>query len=290
MVVTLYFVTGLGPSLDLGFKSGLFFRTSLVAEEPNYELSFLSMLFEGSDVIEQSITFRDAMSKLVECSEVGALPIRSDILQKAINECEEFSTKYCTEHFGGPLNIDEVAAIHLYTLEFVKEWPECTTNFYEILNRLLRSEDRESLIPWMKVIVLLLRALSKCSFPALLRFLYRGMKSEQPFDLTKYSKGNITTWYQFSSCSIDLEVQHRFVGEVGHRIIFKIELGFGRARKIGNYSKYPNETEVILPPNTRLLVHAVLPLGHDLTMIELKEVAPIDTIVDFGFFTEQVSE
>ena len=51
-----------------------------------------------------------------------------------------------------------------------------------------------------------------------------------------------------------MKVQNTFLGQTGVRTLFMIELTTDRAREIHIYSDYPDEKEVLLPPNSRFVV------------------------------------
>ena len=76
-------------------------------------------------------------------------------------------------------------------------------------------------------------------------------------------------------------MQTDFLGDVGARVLFIIELRCGRARDISRYSAHPEEKEVVLPPNSRFIVTGVLPQG-ELSIVNMREVAPLDPILEFG--------
>lgn len=71
------------------------------------------------------------------------------------------------------------------------------------------------------------------------------------------------------------------MGDSGHRALFHIHLKCGRARRIGDYTFYKNEKESILPPNSRFDVFGFFDAGNGMINVQLKELPPLDFIIDF---------
>ena len=107
---------------------------------------------------------------------------------------------------------------------------------------------------------------------------YRGVKADISMS---YLKGRIITWYSFSSCTCDLEVQNIFLGQVGPRTLFHIELTTGRGKMIQKYSQLAHEQEVLLPPCSCFEVLGVVDMGNQLTMVHMKELPPAEVILSF---------
>ena len=109
---------------------------------------------------------------------------------------------------------------------------------------------------------------------------YRGVKADLR---AQYANDREVTWFQFSSCTCDIEVEQseQFLGSSGTRTLFSIELTTGRARVITKFSLVPSEAEVLLPPNSRFKVLGQLDAGNGLVIIQLKELPSRDPILDF---------
>jgi hypothetical protein len=109
---------------------------------------------------------------------------------------------------------------------------------------------------------------------------YRGVKADLS---AQYPKDREVTWFQFSSCTCDIQVEQseQFCGSSGTRTLFSIELTTGRARIITKFSLVPSEAEVLLPPNSRFKVVSQFDAGNGLIIIQLKELPPKDPIIDF---------
>ena len=129
-------------------------------------------------------------------------------------------------------------ALFLYTYES----PIC----YEP-NRAMRLHDAPLLEKWKPAIYYLYQALmARASYPALV---FRGIPMK--FQINQYLPGNEVIWPSFSSTSEDYKVAEQFLSG-DHGIIFIITAKSGKL--ISKFSFYPNEKEVLLPPNCRFKV------------------------------------
>ena len=54
------------------------------------------------------------------------------------------------------------------------------------------------------------------------------------------------------------------------------------ARKIVDFSLYPSEDEVLLPPNVSFDIVSVFNAGHGLTMVQCKQTETVDPILDLA--------
>jgi hypothetical protein len=100
---------------------------------------------------------------------------------------------------------------------------------------------------------------------------FRGVKLNLS---AQYSKGSTVTWWRFSSCSTSVDVlsNEQFFGQTGTRTLFNIECH--SAKSIRQFSLFPEEEEVLLPPARQFQVIGCLNLGNDLHFIQLKEIQP----------------
>lgn len=181
------------------------------------------------------------------------------------------------------LTADEVASIVLYTMEEVPR----SISLYFALNGSLREKDREKVKPWRDYIWLLMHALRKLpTLPA--RTVFRGAKltpTQLNMDLDSASLPEVGfefTWGGFSSTALTQGVMSTFVGTDGPRTMLTIELTEKVARKISDFSLFPNEDEVLLPPNVCLEVVSRFDAGHGLTMVQCKQTETIDPILDLS--------
>jgi hypothetical protein len=161
------------------------------------------------------------------------------------------------------LTIDEAASITLYTME----WKIHENSLYQVLNEVLRSENRKELPPWFLYLKLFLTGLSRLQSTR--QFLYRGVKS----DLHKrYPKNKNVIWWGFSSCTLKIDVlkSEPFLGTKGSRTLFNIECNSGKA--IICFSEFPGEKEILLLPETQVETVGLLNQDNSLYIIQLKEI------------------
>ncbi|CAF0975945.1 unnamed protein product [Adineta ricciae] len=162
------------------------------------------------------------------------------------------------------LSTDELASIMLYTLE----WTPIESSFYFILNRTLRSQNRNDLLPWFQYLRLFMAALSKVSTTSH-RIVYRGVKSDISGE---FQDGKTFIWWAFSSASSSIKALEQFLGTRGHRTIFNIECD--SAKDISKYSFYESENEILLFPARQFQVISTANSGNKLKTVYLKEIQP----------------
>jgi hypothetical protein len=174
------------------------------------------------------------------------------------------------------LTQEESAAIHLYTMQF-RGGP----SLYLLLNRALRAEDRDELIPWFPFLKLFLTALHK--LPSQNGTVWRGVRD---VDLSlKYSTGTKFAWWGVSSSTMKLEVlqSKQFLGKEGQRTLFSIECINGKSTE--NHSYYKNrEKEIILMPGSYFEVIGQLNPAPRLHIIQLKEIPSPIILIKPPFF------
>lgn len=172
----------------------------------------------------------------------------------------------------GGLTRDMAAAIYLYTMD---------TNFYKIINALLRDDERDplkSFFPYLKLVMTGLRRLEKQETEV-----YRGVAL--PLSLLDgaehYIPGNVVVWWPFSSSSVSRDVlaDPLFLGTSGKRTLFTIKVS--TARDIRAYSWKAKENELLILPGTPFKVASVDTVG-DLTTIHLEEDVDAPDMIDSG--------
>jgi len=186
--------------------------------------------------------------------------------------------RQCMGREGVPasLTADEGAAIVLYTMEDIPR----EDSLYFVLNAALRSKDRKTVALWRDFIWLLMHALRKLPQPTE-RMLYRGLKVE-PGERQPSTKEGSQQWSGFSSTSARAEVMRTFLGDSGERYLYNIEMIEPSARDIRAFSLYPDENEILLPPNFCFDIVSVYPAGDGLTLLQCKQTRTLDKILDFG--------
>ena len=141
------------------------------------------------------------------------------------------------------LDLDQLAAVHLYTQP---------TRFYRLLNDALRSPNRSFVKPFLSYLSVFISALDALP-PFSGSFLYRGVG----LDLrNEYKKGGTVVWWGVSSTTVDKDVAMAFMGLEGPRTLFVLENVPG-AVSVSHVSAMPEESEVIVPPGTQLVVKSV---------------------------------
>ncbi|CAF4039247.1 unnamed protein product [Rotaria sp. Silwood1] len=153
----------------------------------------------------------------------------------------KIAKQYC--HFPSEhgLSHDQSAAVYIYTME----WGE--TTLYRVLNKALRSENRQALKIWFPYLKLFDTALDL--LPTVKEGVWRGI----PLDICKnFTKNQTLTWWSFNSCSSSVNVIKNFLGGENNATLFLIETFNGK--KISGYTEYENEDEIILRMGNRFRV------------------------------------
>ncbi|CAF3341402.1 unnamed protein product [Rotaria sp. Silwood2] len=172
------------------------------------------------------------------------------------------------QNCGNPKNgltTDESASIMLYTYESIPH----EKSLYVILNKALRSEERQKLVPWFLYLRLVLTALAR--LPSERLFVNRGVRKDLH---EEYSKGSTFIWWGFSSCTSSVEVleSDMFLGKSGTRTLFQIDCHTGKSIK--NHSFLTKKDEILLLPARQFKVKSCLNSGNGLHIIQLKEIDP----------------
>jgi hypothetical protein len=117
------------------------------------------------------------------------------------------------------------------------EWGDET--LYRVLNRALRSENRQALKIWFPYLKLFDTALDK--LPTVKGNVWRGVS----VDIGKnFTKNQTVTWWSINSCSSSVDVIKNFLGNNKSSTLFLIEAVNGK--KVSGYTEYENEDEIIL--------------------------------------------
>ncbi len=164
------------------------------------------------------------------------------------------------------LSSDESASIFIYTME----WPRDQESLYYILNATLRTEERRRLIPWFPYLKLILTALYK--LPSFEGTVWRSVKVDLR---SQYRKGEIYTWWAFSTATSDIEVleSEQHLDQHGQRTMFSIQCKHGK--NVTEHSSVRDVKEVLLMPCFQFEVLSNTNLGNGLCMINIKETEPL---------------
>lgn len=157
----------------------------------------------------------------------------------------------CTKNIK--LNINESAAIYLYTME---------SPFYAHINKTLRNENRSDLQPWFAYLKLFITALWK--LPPCVVTLWRGVYRVVA---SGFNEHDVHIWWSINSCSRHLDLAHGFT--CGNGTLFCIESIHGR--DIQMYSDQKTEGEVVLMPGTRLRVKGKPSDRNGVSVVHLQE-------------------
>eukprot|EP01106_Pelomyxa_sp_JSP_P003940 TRINITY_DN1599_c0_g1_i1.p1 TRINITY_DN1599_c0_g1~~TRINITY_DN1599_c0_g1_i1.p1 ORF type:complete len:355 (-),score=37.74 TRINITY_DN1599_c0_g1_i1:227-1291(-) len=149
-------------------------------------------------------------------------------------------------------------------------------NIFTHMNKAMREENQAALEQLRPMIFHVSVALSKLPcVPACC--VYRGINVV--LEKTAYRRDSEFIWNAFSSTSRNVEVGKSFcAGAVGTLFLLHVNTG----KNISQYSQFPNEEEVLMPPNSRFHVvswlsdnmKAVLNLPRTLSVVELEEIKP----------------
>jgi len=174
------------------------------------------------------------------------------------------------------LNQNESASIFLYTME----WEPIDECLYYLLNKTLRTENRQKLRPWYSYLKLIFTALQK--LPPQKLTIWRGVT----LDLSQqYEIGKRYVWWAFSSCTRSLAVleSDQFLGKDGPRTLFNIECQNGKL--IRSHSYIHVEDEILLLPATQFEVISKLKPSPNLHIIQLKQVDPPFPLIELPLTT-----
>lgn len=96
-------------------------------------------------------------------------------------------------------------------------------------------------------------------------------------------------WAGFSSTTSHVESLQDFLGTTGHRTKWELHLSPNfHPVKIQDFSLYPTENEILLPPNMEFRVKSVLDCGNDLTIVQCDQLEETDPLMDFSIATAAV--
>lgn len=149
------------------------------------------------------------------------------------------------------------AALIIYTMQM----GNTDNSLFNLVNKALREKDRNKIEPWKKYIFLLLHAL-KVLEPTKSVELFRGANLKLENLGEKYEPGKVFTWTAFSSTSTSMVGAGKFLGNKEKVFwLLKLKEPF-HGRSLKEFSEFPNEDEVLLPPNMRFKVIDILKLDN----------------------------
>jgi hypothetical protein len=165
-------------------------------------------------------------------------------LRVNLRHAQAFATNFLNRAPPGePLSREEIIGLHMYTMD---------SPFFRILNARLRSENRDLLKPYLRLLKILIGALYK--LPKQRGLHYRGVQGDLRYNFRDL--GDVITWWSFSSTTHDQNVvlQTMFAGVTGPRTIFHIDAC--AVFDVSRYSALP-ESERLLAPGAMLKMRGV---------------------------------
>ena len=197
---------------------------------------------------------------------VNQMPAYTSLLKAALRQARRVarSKPHIPQHM--------LAAIVFYTLEDVADREKSP---YYLLNKALRAKARKDVKLWKDYIWLLLNAL-KLLPAATDVMVFCGMKVGAETLGDDYDEGEEFVWSGFSSTATTVKVMQEFMGTEGPRTLFQLELTERVGRDLRDFSLFPSENEILLPPNMQFKVVSRFDAGHGFTMVQCKQVEAID--------------
>ena len=195
---------------------------------------------------------------------------------KKVKALKEISTAMLTD--------DEIGAIICYTLER-------TESVYTLINTSASTgRSKKGLELSRKLIFLLLSGLRKLPRfkPSVGKMFYRGLKVKVPTIEEEakaigwnqhYTNGQTVTWWGFTSTATNMEVTKNFISKAAQSTLFIIGGADLWGYDIKAFSRYPEETEVLLEPEAKVKV-----------ISSLEDTNPLIVNVELQPFTHPVLE
>ena len=160
---------------------------------------------------------------------------------------------YETQRQRASLEILHILPLYVYTYELDGD----SDQIYAQMNRAMRNRDEAAISFWRPLIWQVDQALF--ALPAYKGKLFRGINMQ--FDEQSYQTGRDVCWPAFSSASTRRAVAEEFI-QGGTGTLFFITSIEGRA--ISKYSRFPDEDEVLMHPNTVFNIESVLGATSDI--------------------------
>lgn len=163
-----------------------------------------------------------------------------------------------------PLTADDIAAVHMYTME---------TSFYSRLNQELGGYGagigHAAINDFLPITKLLIAALAK--LPTIDAKLFRGVKMDYKAILGSDVKTkDVKQWNQVTSCSTrpDVLKDADFLGVGNPGTVFQIIAVIGV--NVKPYSAIEGEDEVVLPPGSRFVIDKITPCKDGVTEVRMR--------------------
>jgi hypothetical protein len=212
-------------------------------------ITTLSQSYNANAEIKLTISLEEATTQLID--------IVPDIADMAL-----MAKLNCSNPEDG-LTPDESASIMLYTME----WSPKENSFCYFIDKVLRTNDKQQLQPWLLYLKLIFHALSKLQSKH--RTVYRGVMSNVS---ANYPQGRTIVLREFTTCATSvktLEDEQSF-RNTGTRTLFAIECE--SSKDISQHSFRKTNDEILLMPGRRLQVVSCLNPDNDFYIIQMKEI------------------
>lgn len=221
-------------------------------------LAPLAGLFDK--IVVKRVTLEEALAPVAE-------PQRADLVKRCRLKARQLKDRF------PKLSEDQRGVLSAYTAELSP--PENSP--YWMCNAALREQDRQGAKPWAQFTVLMLSAL-KALPPAAFDVLFRGYKKSVSELGPNFQTGGVLVLNAFTSVATTAEVMNTFVGETGPRtvIVFQMQR---RGRSVCDFSFFPAESEVVLPPGTTFDIQSQASLGNGLTLVSAKQAESVGEIM-----------
>jgi len=168
------------------------------------------------------------------------------------------------------LDTNEALTIIYYTVDAqhdgIKETRE--KSVYKELNNALAMRDSNRLEKWKPYLFYLIRGLSK--LPSESCTVYRGLDVQLTQKTERYHVGNTVIWPAFTSTSTSSSILSSFANTKGTWASMDIVEG----KDISKLSIYPQESELLLLPNSEFRVEEILGTSTKRLVIEFHKLSP----------------
>jgi len=211
---------------------------------------------------------------------LGELLLESKAIFQAITEMDHIvseSLRVAEDRVAriGLLDIDEGLALVLYSfdLQTLSECPRGSDNFYYVVNEVFRTREFAQLMALRPFVYHFRAAWQK--LPPVQGTFYRGVERSSAEVIGKeYKQGRHIHWAAITSLSGTEAVARRFAlkcGDGGVLLVVQVVDG----RDIAAFSAIPPEDEVLLAPDTKLVVTEPLSAGSGgVSVVRLQQLLP----------------
>ena len=182
-----------------------------------------------------------------------------------VSECEQIlASRLAALPPGVPrLPLDQGLAVVAYTFDLrdLSETLDGSDNLYHQLNVVLRQREEAAMARIKPYLAFLRRGLA--ALPAVEDTVFRGLRgTPEAMDMIRanYTVGKSIHWSAFTSTTLDILKAKDFTGGPGG-ILFRIKITSGRS--VNAYSAHPDESEILLSPNSKLVVFTGCSLHRD---------------------------